>query len=112
MLIYSEQLKLPKFKLTAKIPGDSFDRSQIRITENPRFSKHFLLKGEDESHIRTVLSDDVLDFCVGHRPKVNLETSGAIMACYYRGGYTNTPDRLKKLIVSTQALYKLLSTSS
>ena len=66
ILVESDQLNLPFFILRPesfldKI-GTLFGGQDIDFSSNPRFSDHYLLRGEEESRIRETFSSDVIAY--------------------------------------------------
>jgi hypothetical protein len=75
----STNLKLPRFTLSPenlwnKI-GSAFGNQDIDFPTHPDFSKRFLLRGEDETKIRAIFSDKLLNF-LNSQQKITVEGGG------------------------------------
>jgi len=66
ILVQSRYLLLPPFSLSPenlvhKI-GGVFDYHNINFTSHPKFSEHYLLKGDDEDTLRETFNDKLIEF--------------------------------------------------
>ena len=85
---------LPAFSLRpegifAKI-GGMFGYQDIDFTHNPTFSKQYLLRGQDESAIRVLFRDDVLDFYAA-QPGLSTEVNGNYLVFYRHASRVEPP---------------------
>ena len=91
---------LPAFSLRpegifAKI-GGMFGYQDIDFTHNPTFSKQYLLRGQDESAIRALFRDDVLDFYAA-QPGLSTEVNGNYLV-FYRHASRVEPSTIRSFI--------------
>lgn len=99
-LMRSRHLQLPQFELKPQgffhAIGKLFGYQDIEIEQHPRFSKLFVLRGQDESRIRAAFPSTVLSF-LEERPTTNLEACGHELI-YYRQGKRVKPEQIRTLM--------------
>ena len=96
----STTLHLPKFavrqeRLFHKI-GELFGYPDIDFQSHSRFSKQYLLQGDDEAAVRAVFSDELLTF-FENQQKISVEGNGDQMI-FYRPGKRIAPDQCKRFM--------------
>ncbi|MEB3339013.1 MAG: hypothetical protein VKJ46_16195 [Leptolyngbyaceae bacterium] len=108
VLVESDDLDLPSFELT---PEDIFDKvgnilgfHDINFETHPDFSRHHNLAGSDESSIRQLFHDGVLNF-YQTRTNVNTEGKGSIFI-HHHNYKTLPPDQWEICIDEAFALYQ------
>ena len=90
----STYLNLPYFKLKPESLVDKIasvahfnlrtfksEYQDINFNSHPKFSKCFLLQGEDEGEIRAIFTDKLLDYFLTHQ-KITIEGKGNILIVY------------------------------
>lgn len=99
-LMRSRHLQLPQFELKPQgffhAIGKLFGYQDIEIEHHPRFSKLFVLRGQEESRIRATFPSSVLSF-LEERPTTNLEACGHELI-YYRQGKRVKPEQIRTLM--------------
>ena len=99
-LMRSRQLQLPQFELKPQgffhAIGKLFGYQDIDFDHHPRFSKTFILRGQDASRIRAAFPSSVLSF-LEERPTTNLEACGHELI-YYRQGKRVKPEQIRGLM--------------
>lgn len=99
-LMRSRHLQLPQFELKPQgffhAIGKLFGYQDIDFDHHPRFSKIFILRGQDVSRIRAAFPSSVLSF-LEERPTTNLEACGHELI-YYRQGKRVKPEQIKGLM--------------
>ncbi|MFS8880230.1 hypothetical protein [Synechococcus sp. H55.11] len=70
---YCEDLRLPHFRLHPNIPlfhdiAKAFGMQDINFESHPRFSRKYLLRGEDEAKVRLRFDPSFLSFLEQHAP--------------------------------------------
>lgn len=97
LLLESERLQLPFFTLRPehflhRMAG-AFGYEDIDFDSNPAFSDAYLLKGEDETQIRTTFTREILDFYTHHAQRC---TEGAgHQLLLYRAGTRISPEQIE-----------------
>ena len=107
----SPSLRLPKFfvrpeGLLHKI-GSSFGYQDIDFQTHPKFSKKYLLRGEDETQIRELFKDNVLTF-FETQTKISVEANSDQFVIY-RPKKLIKPDELKQFMDEGLGLFALLN---
>jgi hypothetical protein len=96
-IIQSPKIKLPVFKLQPenvlhKI-GNLFGQHDIDFENYPQFSKQYHLKGQDETVIRALFSDSLINYFEGH-PGLTVEANDSNFL-FYRGSKLIQPEKLQ-----------------
>ena len=109
VLIESDELDLPQFDmrpehLLHKI-GGAFGYQDIDFPRQEQFSKKYLLRGKDETAIRSLFTDEVLAYFSSN---LNLSVEvrhGALI--FYKGGKRLTADGFKQVIAQANRISQL-----
>ncbi len=107
LIVESAHLNLPPFTLSPenifhKI-GGIFGYKDIDFTSNPKFSKQYLLRGEDEDSIRETFNDEVLEF---YEKDKTLNTEGnSNEFIYYRASKRISPKEIQAFLQEGINLY-------
>jgi hypothetical protein len=84
--------ELPDFSLRPRNIWDKIGsllgRKGIELESNPKFSRAYMLRGENEPEVRALFSSAVLDFYELH-PELTTEASGNTLLLYRRGQRTS-----------------------
>lgn len=102
----SSKLNLPIFTLSPenimhKI-GGVFGYQDIDFEQHPDFSRRYLLRGQDESRIRLVFNDPLINFFAARNP-VWLEGRGSDLI-YYRSAKEVKPENLNACLQEAQEI--------
>ncbi|MBM82369.1 MAG: hypothetical protein CMJ78_17525, partial [Planctomycetaceae bacterium] len=105
----AQELDLPKFALRPeglfhKI-GSALGFQDIDFDSHPKFSSAYLLQGANESAIRELFNDEVLEFFDSSR-KLCVEGHGDHL-CFYRRGRRIAPEHVKDFMAEGFVIYKL-----
>jgi hypothetical protein len=84
--------------------GNAIGRQDIDFAEDPKFSKSFVLQGDDESLIRTTFVQPVRDQFMVYHPCI-IEGNGDALI-YYKPGKLGTADTIKPSLEIAFTLYK------
>jgi len=112
--VQSKHLRLPPFTLSPenifhKI-GGIFGYKDIDFASHPKFSKQYLLRGEDEEAIRNTFSDELLNF---YEKDKALNTEGDNdKFIYYKTSKRLAPKDIQAFLQETINLYGLLKTQT
>jgi len=109
--IFQEVAGLPEFTLAPehvwqKI-GSLFGYQDIDFEASEEFSKHYLLRGPDESSIRAAFGAEALGFFAQTRGW-SVEAAGDALAVY-RGGKRAKPEEIQPFLAETAAVRRALS---
>ena len=109
----SDELDLPQFDMRPehflhKI-GGAFGYQDIDFPRHEQFSKKYLLRGRDETAIRSVFNDEVLAYFASN---LNLSVEGRRGAfIVYKGGKRLSPDGFRQFISQANRISKLFRTT-
>lgn len=79
----------------------------INFDSHPRFSRDYLLKGDDEAAIRELFTDDVLEFYERHAELITEGEGNKLLL--YREGVAVTPEKIPSFLNEALALRELFS---
>ena len=109
--LQSQQLQCPEFTMR---PEGFFDKignamgfQDLDFDTHPEFSKLFVLKGPDETAIRSYFTPTVLEFFES-QPKISLEASNDTMF-FYRNRTRRKPEELKDLLGQAYEAFGVLT---
>jgi len=101
---------LPEFMLSPEHWWDKigaiFGHKDINFDASPEFSKHYLLKGPDESRIRAAFGAEALGFFAEHRDW-SVEVKDEAMAIYRRGKRPK-PEEMPSFVADVAAVRRAL----
>lgn len=104
LLLESEQLHLPFFILRPESVldkiGTLFGGQDIDFSSNPRFSDHYLLRGEQEDRIRETFSPQVISYYEGHHKVYTEGNKKKLLFFTGMGKDLITPEKLPDLMKS------------
>ena len=86
--------------------GDVFGHHDIDFGASEEFSKHYLLKGPDESAIRALFGAEALGFFAQHQGW-SVEATGGALAVY-RSGKRTKPEEMPPFLAETDAVRRVL----
>ena len=114
IVIQSNLLQLPSFSLSPenifhKI-GGIFGYKDIDFDSHPKFSKQYLLRGEDEEAIRAVFRDELLEFYEKDKG-LNTEANNDKFI-YYKTAKRLAPKNIQAFLQEGINLYGLLKTQA
>ena len=114
IVVQSKYLMLPPFNLSPenifhKI-GGIFGYKDIDFASHPKFSKQYLLRGDDEEAIRNTFSDELLGFY--EKDKTLSTESDHDKFIYYRAAKRLAPKDIQAFLQEAINLYGLLKTQS
>ena len=109
--LQSHLLNCPEFSMRPegfldKI-GGALGFQDINFDTHPEFSKLFVLKGPDETAIRSYFAPTVLEYFEGHAGN-SLEGSGQTMF-FYRSSVCRKPEELKDMLSEAYEAYGVLT---
>lgn len=111
VLFHSPSLKLPPFSLVPENilhrVVEQFSYGDIDFDDYPKFSKQYLLRGENEALIRQTFNRAVLSFYES-KPGLCTEGSGSQLV-YYQIRQRVKPDKLRSMLDSAQQAYRLFA---
>ncbi len=113
VLFESQYLQLPLFELRPenvfhKI-GTAFGYQDIDFDSHSGFSKHYLLRGDDEAAIRDLFSREVLD---NYEHTRGLSTEGGkTRLVFYRAGKTASVDKIEGLMAEAFKVFALFKST-
>ena len=87
--------------------GGALGFQDINFDTHPEFSKLFVLKGPDETAIRSYFAPTVLEYFEGHAGN-SLEGSGQTMF-FYRSSVCRKPEELKDMLSDAYEAYGVLT---
>ena len=87
--------------------GGALGLQDIDFDSHPEFSKLFVLKGPDETAIRSYFAPTVLEYFEGHAGN-SLEGAGQTMF-FYRGNVSRKPEELKDMLSAAYEAYGALT---
>jgi hypothetical protein len=107
----SPGLELPEFALRPenlfhKI-GSAFGYQDIDFDGHPRFSSHYLLRGEEEGAVRALFDDAVLDYFEGHQ-NLCVEAAGDRLILYRRSQRID-PGEVRRFMEQGFEVYSLFA---
>jgi len=109
--IFQEVTGLPDFTLAPEHLwhriGSLFGYQDIDFEASEEFSKHYLLRGPDESAIRATFGAEALGFFAQSKGW-SVEAAGGAVAVY-RGGKRAKPDEYQPFLAETAAVRRALS---
>ena len=113
VLIESDELDLPQFDMRPEHflhkVGGAFGYQDIDFSGHEQFSKKYLLRGRDETAIRSVFNDEVLAYFASN---LNLSVEGRRGALIvYKGGKRLSPDGFRQFISQANRVSKLFRTT-
>ena len=105
----SPDMNLPAFTMRPEHVfdklGDLFGHKDIDFNSHPDFSKHYLVKGENEEAIRDVFTYEVLDYYQKHR---GVSSEGkADRLIFYRAGKRVKPAEIRTFMEDGFAVFNL-----
>jgi hypothetical protein len=114
IVVQSKYLQLPSFTLSPenifhKI-GGIFGYKDIDFNSHPKFSKQYLLRGDDEEAIRNTFNDELLEFYEKNKA-LNTE-SDYDKFIYYRAAKRLAPKDIQAFIQEGINLYGLFKTQT
>ena len=86
--------------------GEIFGHKDINFEASPEFSKHYLLKGPDETRIRTAFGAEALGF-FAQQPGWSVEVSSGALAIY-RVGKRAKPEEMPQFTAEVAAVRRAL----
>ena len=98
--IYSSKLYLPQFSMRPeglfhKI-GGAFGYQDIDFESHPRFSKKYLLRGDNETSVRQLFNDNLIKY-IESKEKISLEGGGNQLV-FYRPGKRVKPEDIESFM--------------
>jgi len=112
IVVQSRYLMLPLFTLAPenifhKI-GGVFGYKDIDFASHPKFSKQYLLRGDDEEEIRNIFSNELLEFY--EKDKTLTTEGGHDTFIYHRANKKLAPKEVQSFLQEVINLYGLLKT--
>ncbi len=86
--------------------GDVFGHKDIDFEASEEFSKHYMLKGPDESAIRALFGAEALGFFAQHQGW-SVEAAGGGLAIYHSGRRAK-PEEMQPFVAETDAVRRVL----
>jgi len=109
--VFQEVAGLPEFTLAPEQVwqkvGSLFGYQDIDFEASEEFSKHYLLRGPDESAIRAAFGAEALGF-FGQAKGWSVEAAGGALAVY-RGSKRVKPEEIQPFLAETAAVRRALS---
>jgi hypothetical protein len=109
LLFQSDELSLPSFLLKTKGIDDKivslFSNKNIKFPEDPNFSKHYFLFGEDEQKISKLFNSSIRAFCEQHRGLFIEGNNDSFII--YKKDVTINADDLAEFLNLGKALFRL-----
>jgi len=112
IMVQSNQLELPPFTLTPETVfhkiGSVFGYQDIDFASHPKFSKQYLLRGDDEEYIKETFKEELLDF---YEKDKTLNTEAEYdKFVYYKANKKLAPKEIHGFLQESIDLYGLLKT--
>jgi len=108
-----QDVSLPAFHLRPEGLGDAikslFIGQDINFENRPQFSSKYQLRGQDETAVRTLFSERVLQAIEADSKEINLEANGNLLL-FYRPRQTLDPETLQAFLEDGYRIYSLFYT--